>query len=522
MTTLWVGVRRLSRRRGLNGDDGITLIESVVALLIAAGLFLSLAAASMAGVKATLNGRANQQVGDFLSQQLEKSRAMGYSSLAMRASDLSTDPAVTTCGSTKCYGGEQLVLNDLGSVYPHVQTVALTQANNITMTLSTYITRPTDAFGADYKRVTVVASWRTYGQTHTRTMSTMMTETQRGLPLPIFKVEVIGNAALTVNPGATVTYVMRVSNQGARDRFNMTKSDSLTWSFYYDVNNNGSYTAGIDTAVTDTNADGQLDTGLMEPNSTATILALRTIPGSAVAGTEDTTFTFTSVAQPAAAGAVKTVAVTTTIVIGAVTGTATPTTSAPATTTPPASSDCAAASVPTASAGSGNTIYQYYLKSGATDPLTMARAPGYTPTSTVAFTKTLAVGGNQRWTYTVSNPRPTFAASSTAATSLWVSTTAGSAVNLLVQVYSQNSGGTLLQSLGSVTLSTASFSCSGYEQLAGSMSIMSGTSQLPNNGQLVFKVTNNGASAVTLAYDASLTGSPSGRYQSYLEIGSNR
>ena len=516
--------RALRRARSPRGDQGVSLIEAVVAILIASTVFLSMAAASMAAVKATLNGRANQQVGDFLSQALEKNRAMGYSSLAMVSSDLAGDSAVSSCSGGQCYNGEAIVLNASGSVNPHIATVSLTQANNLSMKLFTYVTRPTDSFGADYKRVTVVAKWSTYGQPHTRSVSTLMTETQRGLPLPIFKAEIIGNSAFSVNPGATVTYLMRVSNQGARDRFNLTKSDSLSWSFYYDVNKNGSYSVGVDTPVSDTNGDGILDTGLLEPNTSINILALRTIPTTALAGTEATTFTYTSVAQPAAASAVKTVAVTTTIVIGAVTATPTPTTPTPTTTPPtptPTASDCGAVSVPTASASSGNTVYRYFLQGGATNPLPMARAAGYTPTATTPSTTVLAAAGSQQWAYTVSNPRPTFAASSTATMSVWVSTAAASA-SLQVSVLTQTSAGAAIATMGTVTLTASPFSCSGYQEMVGSITLPSSLSQMPNSGQLVFQLTNGGSAPVTVAYDATLTGTPTGRYQSYLDVGSNR
>ena len=520
MTVLRRVRRHLSQPRG---DDGITLLESVIALLIASTVLLTMAAASMAGVKATLNARANQQVGDFMSQQLEKVRAMDYAALAMQSADLTGDSAITTCSGNPCYKGEQIVVNAAGSVSPHVATVPLTQANNITVTLSTYVTQPSDQFGASYKRVTVVAKWTTYGQTHMRVDSTLMTNTQRGLPLPVFSAVVVGNSANSVNPGATVTYAIKVSNQGARDRFNLTSGGSGTWAYYFDTNGNLSYNSCCDVAVTDTNSDGVLDTGMMEPNTSVTILAVQTIPSTATAGNQPTTFTFKSVAQPSAATGTQAVAVTTTIVIGTITGsptpTPTPTSTSPTPTTP--SSDCAAASVPTASAASGNSVYRYYLQTAGTNPMTMARSTSYTPSSGTASTTSLAPGASQAWTYTVANPRPTFAASSTAVVSLWVST-AGPSTNLAVNVQTLKSNGTLIASLGTVSLVASPVTCAGYQQMVGSFTLPSSTSSMPNSGQLSLTVTNAGASPVTVAYDASLVDPPSGRYQSYLDIGSNR
>ena len=519
---------RARLRRVLNqGDDGISLIESVVALVIAGAVFLSLGAASMSAVRATLNGRVNQQVGDFVSRALEQARSMDYAALAMRSSDLTGDSYLSTCSGSPCYvavpgnAGEPLVLNDQGSVYPHVTTVAATQANDVTIRLYTYVTRPADSFGADYKRVTVVARWSAYGQQRSRVDSTIVTETQRGLPLPIFTMQSVGVSTQSVNPGTQVIYAMRVTNQGARDRFSFTKSDTRTWSFYLDTSGNGSYTAGVDSALTDTNGDGVLDTGLMEPTTAKLIFAIRTIPSTSSAGTESTTFTATSVAQPTAATAVQSVTVVTTIVVGAITASATPT---PTTTTPTStatSSDCVAAAVPAPSAATGNTLYAYYLQAGSTNPLTMARAPGYTPPAGTPATKVLAAGANQVWAYSVNSPRPTPAASSVATFSVWVSTAATSA-SLSATLYTTLSTGVTSTTLGTASLTQSPFSCAGYREMVGSITLPSSTSQVPNNGKIAFKITNTGTSSVTLAYDASLSGSPSGRYQSYLILGSNR
>ena len=523
MTELRARLRRILNQ----GDDGISLIESVVALVIAGAVFLSLGAASMTAVRATLNGRVNQQVGDFVSRAMEEARSMDYAALAMRSSDLSGDSYLSTCSGSPCFvavpgqSAEPLVLNDQGSVFPHISTVSATQANDIDITLYTYVTRPVDSFGADYKRVTVVARWSSYGTERSRSDSTIVTETQRGLPLPIFTLQSVGVSTSTVNPGATVMYAMRLTNQGARDRFSFTKNDTRTWSFYLDSNNSGTYTAGTDVAITDTNGDGIIDSGLMEPTTSKTIFAIRTIPGTAIAGTESTTFTAKSVAQPDATTATQSVAVVTTIVIGAITATATPTptTTTPTATATPTSTDCAAAAIPTPSAASGNNLYAYYLQGGATNPLTMARAPGYTPPVASPATKTLAAGANQVWSYAYTT-RPTPAQSSVATVSVWVSTAATSA-SLTATLYTVNAAGNLSQTLGSVTLTQSPFSCAGYRQMVGSITVISSTARAPNNGAIRFKIENGGASAVTVAYDASASGSPTGRYQSNVVLGSD-
>jgi hypothetical protein len=112
---------------------------------------------------------------------------------------------------------------------------------------------------------------------------------------------------------------------------------------------------------------------------------------------------------------------------------------------------------------------------------------GGLPTLTTEATTSLSPGGTQAWSYTVSNPRPTFAAGSTAVVSLWVGTASPSA-SLQVQVYTAKSSGSILQTLGTMNLVVSPFTCAGYQQMVGSMTVASGTSQLPNSGQLVLSV----------------------------------
>jgi len=53
-----------------------------------------------------------------------------------------------------------------------------------------------------------------------------------------------------------------------------------TWTLYNDVNQDGLYTAGIDTPVIDTGTDGKLDTGTMAAGATKYYVAIVTVTGS--------------------------------------------------------------------------------------------------------------------------------------------------------------------------------------------------------------------------------------------------
>ncbi len=53
-----------------------------------------------------------------------------------------------------------------------------------------------------------------------------------------------------------------------------------TWTVYNDVNQDGKYTAGVDTPVSDSNADGKIDTDAMAPGETKYYIAVVTVTGS--------------------------------------------------------------------------------------------------------------------------------------------------------------------------------------------------------------------------------------------------
>jgi hypothetical protein len=103
---------------------------------------------------------------------------------------------------------------------------------------------------------------------------------------------------------------------------------------------------------------------------------------------------------------------------------------------------------------------------------------------------------------------------------IWVSTAAASST-LTATLYTTSSTGATLATLGTVTLSQSPFTCSGYQQMAGSITLPSSTVRVASNGKINLKITNSGAASVTLAYDASESGTPSGRYQSALVLGSS-
>jgi type II secretory pathway pseudopilin PulG len=341
-------LRRSGRRARAFGrrDGGFTLIETVVAMGIATAVFLALAAAAITGLRASLTSQQNQQAGDVLTQTVEQLRDMSYGrdglQISSADSTLSGDTNLTSCSSASgyCYdpglgtGAEALQVSSTGQITNHKQTVT---SNHYTFTVYIYVTRPgsnvaqpNDGYSADYERVTVVTSWSTYGRTHTRSASSLVTLTQRGLPLPRFKFTAVGSQNQTVNPQAELVYGFRIQNLGARDCWNITSSDN-SFTYYLDTNTNGLYDDGTDPVLAACDGAGS---AALEPTKSAVVFAVKDLPGTPGTYSQTVTFTATSWAQPTASTASQTLTDSYTVVNGVVTQTPTPTPTPTGTTTP--------------------------------------------------------------------------------------------------------------------------------------------------------------------------------------------
>lgn len=322
-------LRRLSRRVADEDADGFTLVEVVVALFVLGVIFTALAAAAMGSLRASLAARVEQQGIDFATEALERARSMEYGSLAMVADDLSADPFITSCGSDKCidpgFGSDEvLIVSASGAVSPHVEQVSTTLSNNIEIEVATYVTDPGDTDAA-YKRVTVVASWDLAGQARSRTVSGLVTETTRGLPIPVFKLIPLGQTSASVNAGADAAFGFELSNQGAPDRWNLAISGSGTgeWSLYRDDGNRTwDDQSSVDVPLTNTNApdDTIIDTDRIDPTASVVFWAVRSVDSAVADGDYWSKLTATSAAQAAAAGGSAEVDLLVRVVDGSVTG----------------------------------------------------------------------------------------------------------------------------------------------------------------------------------------------------------
>jgi type II secretory pathway pseudopilin PulG len=533
------------RRRFAPGDDsGFSLLEAVVALMVATVAFTALAAGAMSAIRGTLAGRQNQQAADFMARQIEQLRLTDFGGLAnVDNAELTGDSKVTTCSGFRCVdigtgSPERIVVDPGGSITDHDYVVSGDEANRSTFRVRVYVTAPDWSQRDYYRRLTVVITWKDGQTTRTRSDSTMVAYTQRGLPLPVFKISPAGPSSTAVNPGAVVVYGLTVNNQGAPDRFDLTTDDSWDWAWYFD-NGDGIYEPGVDGVaaqeVVDTDGNGVRDTGRLDPNGSVIIWLVFDTTGIVPVPdpqTFNTVVTATSLAQPLAAGGVKTLPFATNVGSGVVTPpTPTPTTS---TVPAPSPSDCTTpASSASGSAASGYTLRAYTLHNDSTpgdttaqQTLSMATTAPYASALYNYSTDVMAsqpgrvlLGGGAAFPATGSTdarrvadwrfPVGRKAYSGNAAVNVWVAPPVGSslaAVDLTAYVYKYTKVGSSYAPtpLTTIPLTVTSFTCSGFQQVGGQAAISvpaSGSGSLGTNDWIGVRIANTGTSTTRIAYD---------------------
>lgn len=100
------------------------------------------------------------------------------------------------------------------------------------------------------------------------------------------------DGASNADPGDVVYYAHVVTNGGnGPDTIDLTVSSSQGWSvtIYRDVNNNGTYEAGTDVVLTDSDGDLVPDSGVLAADGFMRILVAVTVPAGTANGTVDST-----------------------------------------------------------------------------------------------------------------------------------------------------------------------------------------------------------------------------------------
>lgn len=358
-------------------DAGFSLVEAIVALAIATAVFTALAFALIGGAKSALLSQQNQQAGDVMNKAVEDARALPYQALAMRPADLnigepsgpSRAPTIAAClcynptnDTTSGLGAESVVTDINAALATHVTQET---QNGGTFKIRRYVTVPTDASGAVYKRLTVVVTWSSLGKERSRTYSTLVAESKRGLPLPDFKFTNAASLAQCRNPGSEVAFSFNIKNNGARDAWNLTTTPtSPAWSFYEDTNGNDVYDAGTDIALAA--VAGVPSTGLIDPTSARRFFGVLVLANAATTPapyTLSTVFRATSAAQPTYYQELTGVTTVQSNACGAAaaspTPSASPTAAPPTAPTQPAAS-CTSLTGAAATSAPGGTMVRYY------------------------------------------------------------------------------------------------------------------------------------------------------------------
>jgi prepilin-type N-terminal cleavage/methylation domain-containing protein len=523
-----------SRLNRLRGDEGFSLLESVVALSIAGVIFTAFGASLLSAMRSVVIARTVQQSSNIADQSLESMRSLGYDANAMRPTDLTTNEPLNIAGCS-CFdpkantatgaGTEPLALDAAGSIYPHVTT---TTTNATVYTIRRYVTLPTDNTGVATKRLTVVVTWQTAGAARKQIVSSTITPTRSGLPLPDFKFTPKTATADCVSPGGVKVFGFAIANNGARDSWIATSTGGTeSWEYFAD---DGAASPGVfgidDTELPD--ASGGSLVGPIEPTTTQTFWARADVGASAFTGTSTITFTVTSVADNTFSQTVATTLqiATTCTSLPSPSPTASPSPSpTPTAIAPPQPTTCTG-TVPTASPSGSSTATSYYLTNGSTNtdntpasaqlPLLRLTAP--ISTTLWNYSTDLATNTAGRYlantgttTATTAEWRYQFAGTTkltgTGVVGLWGAPANGSSLTSLtfnVKVRTLSSTGTVLSTIANTNVGAGSWGCSGFKPFGVSLPFGSGSgTTIAANSFISVTVTVAGSPAL-LAYDTTV------------------
>ncbi|MEE9228022.1 MAG: type II secretion system protein, partial [Acidimicrobiia bacterium] len=300
-------------RTAHSGDRGFTLIESAVALLIAAFIFTALGQTVATALRASGERRLEQQASALTNEAVELIRDLGFDEVALlpAASDPTRLPVSTFDPGT---GPENIYEDPAGGIPLQVTTETF---NGITYTLTRYVTwvddDPLDSETEDYKRFTVIADWTSRGVTRTEQLETFIAlqSAEFGASNPTY--------GAAFNPqfdkkfgreSMDIVFLHTITNIGNRDDyFEMTITNDKGWPVTI-------RDAVTGLPLTDWTGEGTPDTGLLTPNpdsgSTLDVEIVVSVPaGSSVGEFSLTTMEATSLGDPGSSSSANDIAAST-------------------------------------------------------------------------------------------------------------------------------------------------------------------------------------------------------------------
>lgn len=208
--------------RFVEEEDGVSLIEALVAVIILSTAILALVATAATSTVSLRLSRDRQQAVQTASAALEDVRNMNWDALVL--ADTPTPPATFET---------ETVVSATGGPLSHV-------VSDGRFTTTTYVTWANAA--ETLKRVTTITAWDDRGMTREVRESTLVAIAERGLPVPNFMISPDTSAQQRVS-GARVCFPYSVVNLGEKDSYSYQagKTDGTgnftagQWLLSYDV-----------------------------------------------------------------------------------------------------------------------------------------------------------------------------------------------------------------------------------------------------------------------------------------------
>lgn len=161
----------IARRRDVStrarGQDGFTIIELMVASSVMMVAIVAMLWTTLAGFRGIATARRRQTASGLANQAMEQIRALPFDTVkhGLGNADLSatTDTRITKTGSGSSavytYGGEQIPHADNPTTVPLVPHQAAVVKNNLTYTVSAYLTYYQNVTTSNTFRATVIVTW---------------------------------------------------------------------------------------------------------------------------------------------------------------------------------------------------------------------------------------------------------------------------------------------------------------------------------------------------------------------------
>lgn len=151
--------RRAFRWRPASAEDGFTLIEVAVALVIAVVLMIGLTVTVANTLRAVRQNRSLQQANSLVLERLEYARSLEWDALAMDTPALTSDPLLLSPLDRRIVGSEvdllsnELLVEDTSDGW--VDTYRTEVFDEQTFVVRTYVTE----VQPDLRRVVAVVDW---------------------------------------------------------------------------------------------------------------------------------------------------------------------------------------------------------------------------------------------------------------------------------------------------------------------------------------------------------------------------